>query len=81
MQLDDLEGRYETNIILKKEANKTYYKYDETIQYTITITNKSTSTETFNVEDTFDNIKIEDCINITSVSVNGSDTSAYEIDG
>lgn len=81
MQLDDLEGRYETNIILKKEANKTYYKYDETIQYTITITNKSTSTETFNVEDTFDNIKIEDFINITSVSVNGSDTSAYEIDG
>lgn len=82
MQLDDLEGKYETNIILKKEANKTTcYKYDETIQYTITITNKSTSTETFNVEDTFDNIKIEDFINITSVSVNGSDTSAYEIDG
>lgn len=81
MQLDDLEGRYETNIILNKEANKTYYKYGETIQYTITITNKSTSTETFNIEDTFDNIKIEDFINITSVSVNDSDTSPYEIDG
>lgn len=73
MQLDDLEGNYipeTTDFVVKKTVDKSTTKYGETITYTITVNNNSSSDKASVVLEDIFNSNVSNFMTVDSITIN-----------
>lgn len=85
MQLDDLEGNYipeTTDFVVKKTVDKSTTKYGETITYTITVNNNSSSDKASVVLEDIFNSNVSNFMTVDSITINETalNTSQYAVE-